>query len=432
MIMIKSLSLNINKDHTKSLALTIILYYGMVNGAIIGLFNFNSIDLLLFVVEGGIIALSMVYVLEDIPTQMILLYFFVLSVFLISVLFFPENQLILWNNARSLFLFCIPTCCLIVSIRDTNYLWNLLCIGAYVTILSGLIFDITLYSKTAIEGGYSMWFGYQMTIPTMIALWRWFNKKGRIMAFIMASIGLFLIIMRGSRAPILIIVIYIFICIVYYVVKIENGSKGKGPFKATMRIGRNNYSVVRLAILVLLTIATVYVLLNIEDIAGQLYVYFLSKGQDIRTFRVLSMKNALQYVSGRDQIYSISIELIKKHPLIGYGMGGDCIQIASQLGKSASEASGLYAHNLILELVLNYGVPVGALLSIAYYGLVIKKMYILRNKDEVQSLYLIIAVVGITVSLLSANYLDAPVLWLLLGMAIKKPRARMGELDGVL
>ena len=64
--------------------------------------------------------------------------------------------------------------------------------------------------------------------------------------------------------------------------------------------------------------------------------------------------------SGRDVIYSSSIQLIKKHHIVGNGIGADSIMIREKKLYSpnydVSNIGGLHAHNGILEFAIEFDV----------------------------------------------------------------------------
>lgn len=97
----------------------------------------------------------------------------------------------------------------------------------------------------------------------------------------------------------------------------------------------------------------------------QLLVIFekLLSGFGITSLRFLDYLNEGMFFdgSGREGLANILIEAIQKHPILGYGIGGDRLLLPK----------GFYAHNLVIEALVSFGVIGGGafLIWVAFLSL---------------------------------------------------------------
>lgn len=402
--------------------IVVILYYAIFNGGILAVCNLLSlpitgiIDSALFIVESTIILVGILFAFQRKMVFSLFLYFIVLMLYLVTLFFFPENQSVLLGTARTMFVFCLPICIFAYCLQDVENLWELICKYAPLIIILGLIYSV-YHNNMDIDQTYSMWLGYQLTLPTISIIWMAFNKKTSMVYLILSCIGIVNILLNGSRGPLIIVTVYFAVCLFMYKVR---SNVNTGNFNIKVKIGKYYYSILGFILLIAFVLGIVYVLVNIQTIAGNLYTYFLIRGRDVRTLRVLAMDNSLHYVSGRDILYEAAYKLIKNRLFIGYGLSGDCVQIAKILGYSTDSAGGMYAHNMMLELMIHFGAIIGGGLYAIYLILIMKKIYKLQSYSAESSLLLAIFIYGIIMSMISTNYLETPLLWMILGIALRK------------
>lgn len=110
--------------------------------------------------------------------------------------------------------------------------------------------------------------------------------------------------------------------------------------------------------------------------------------------------------SGRDTISSLVVQGILKHPIVGVGVGGD--RIVTQLNK--------YAHNIILEMWVSYGIFLGTafLCWMAYW---LAKG--IQNRNSAVQMITAAFFSSVVVKLfLSSSYLYSKELFILLGLCM--------------
>lgn len=176
-------------------------------------------------------------------------------------------------------------------------------------------------------------------------------------------IELLLILIFGSRGPILCFAI--FLCL-----KILLKSKKIG-FK-----------------IVLITLGGAFI--GFYDLIGKEVMKVLSQyGIQSRTLSLIFTQ--LFYISKRDIIAEECISLIKQKPIIGWGCAGEYIKMTA------------YPHNIILELQLDFGIIFGILFFCLLIILIVR--IILKERGRKSDLFLIFVSYGFVVLFYSGTYL---------------------------
>ena len=109
--------------------------------------------------------------------------------------------------------------------------------------------------------------------------------------------------------------------------------------------------------------------------------------------------------SGRLEIQKELIRQIKINPF-GYGLGGDRV------------FTGWYAHNIFLELIVQFGIFIGGFLCVFLVYIVISSLRKARAEMQILSILLLFICTGLIKLLISGSYLIEPYFFLLLGFAI--------------
>ena len=412
--------IELNKEKIGALALVCLLYYPLLNAGIYALLNQISPSLLgvlsvmLVGFEGALIyGAVLAYARNKINVVFsVTICIIIALLYMATFLFFPENTLVLLGTIRRVLLFCIPSLLLAYFIDGFDSVWYYLHRFSYVLIICGILHVISgRIQANKLNSDYSMWLGYQLIIPVMVLIWNTAlqtRRSGlRIFDLLFFVLGLAIIMFYGSRGPLLVIALYSIYCIYVYHRRKIVGSRHKVLMK---------FIIIFLFAVFLIMFALA--VSNVELLSSYLYSIAQDHGIQSRNLMVLSMDNALSYVSGRDVIYAVAIELIKESPLTGYGLAGDCVQIGRALGKSPDSSAGSYAHNFYLALMLNFGVLVGTALFCGVVYLFYKKLKVLGECAE-KSLLVVLGFCCISL-MFSGNYLTYYPLWLLIGITLKR------------
>lgn len=199
---------------------------------------------------------------------------------------------------------------------------------------------------------YGLNYGYQVVFCTILFLILFvYNKKPSDLLCFLVSLAL--VIVCGSRGPMICIAISVILLFVYKWNNIEKG-------------------IVRLVfILVFLIAALTVAVIGIPILVNALMV-LLGRANISGRFVDMLLNGTLTEDSGRSQIHSIAYDMIRKGGLFGYGFYGDRYVIGRFWFYG-------YPHNIFLELLIQFGIFVGgAFIVILVYHLV---RMLLRCKD---------------------------------------------------
>lgn len=225
---------------------------------------------------------------------------------------------------------------------------------------------------------YNMSFGFYLVIPTIVM----FNhsleniKMNKVVDNIFAFCGLFMAVIMGARGSILAILIgWILCCLI------------------KMDVHRIKDFLIMIGSLVI----GVVFLFSYENIALLLYNFLLSKNLNSRLLLML-VSGSITSTTGRDSLQDSVKELILEHPLLGNGMLCD-----------------LRSHNIFIEAMLFFGIPVGVVIIVFLIFQWIKPLFESNRKRDIMLIFLCYAVVD---SLLNLTVLGKDMFWIYLGMAL--------------
>ena len=249
-------------------------------------------------------------------------------------------------------------------------------------------------SVLALSSQYSVTLGSCLLLPILIKLDRFFVSR-RWYDLLMALLDMMALVFGGGRGP--------FVCIVVFLL--------------ILLLTRDTVSVKkRLSILALLLVlaALLYVL----------YPYFTAAAAPLidhfhirsRTLRML-LSGKISSDSGRSIIWNYFLEKIRLSPLLGYGITG-----AWELNLPGSVNA--YPHSIVLELVTAFGIPIGALLTLALGAIAIRG---LRQKNPEKRRLAIIFLSFHAHLLWSGSFLKTPLFFVALAACLR-PEKREEEL----
>ena len=117
------------------------------------------------------------------------------------------------------------------------------------------------------------------------------------------------------------------------------------------------------------------------------------------------MLNDSLNLSGRDRFYTGALQLIKDYPLTGIGIAGDRVHLQG------------FVHNVFLELILDYGIIFGLLISIILICIFVKS--IVSVDRETSNFNMIFLCLGVVPLMFSSSYLFNTWFWIYLGLILK-------------
>ena len=139
------------------------------------------------------------------------------------------------------------------------------------------------------------------------------------------------------------------------------------------------------------------------EIGQGLYELFASMGFESRTLHMLAVSDTEGIsLSRREIIWDVTWGLIERRPLLGWGLGGGIV--ALDQGLTDYYDISTYPHNLYLEMMLNFGIPIGLGLSLWLLFSPLKLKRLSAKWCEFRYLFIIFYAVGNVALWFSSQY----------------------------
>ena len=296
------------------------------------------------------------------------------------------------TNYVKIFLFCFIPMILAGGIIDIEKYHTFIYKISCVYIVTLFIYVVRFYIGTLNISGTNyidiMGFAYY-SIPTLliIACNYFKNKKKSNLLFLV--LGVLYLLICGTRGPVLCLLVFGIFCIL---MEIKNGS-----------------SIKKLWIVFLLVVAFI-ILINVRFIAVMLYPIFQRNGFSTRFFLMIINEGTLGSLSGREHVYDSMIQRIGLHPVIGGGL-------------MEERTALVYAHNLVLEAINSFGIPIGLVLVIALLCLIIYSF--IKTKSNTYKYYIAAyACIPIIKLMFSSSFLQESSLYILIGICFGALRVK--------
>ncbi len=340
--------------------------------------------------------LSIPYVLRHLRPGDILFYLaWMLTVLL--TLFLPKNGPYVEEVLRLVLVSVLPMYFVGVAMpyeRSKKLLFWASLIGVLATFAYQLYSLMSGRALAADGVSYNMSTAYKVLPSVMYLLYWAFDQKG-IRYWLLAAVGIVLILLCGTRGPIVIVGVY-------------------SLLEVTLRIFRKRSwkRVVSLGAVVL-----VLLFLLVGDGISALATFLGEKvsemGFSSRIFDYILL-DKFATSDGRAYLSGNLIEAICARPIQGYGLMGDRII-----------NNGSYAHNLALELWCQFGVFIGSFLLVGFLGVLLWSVWKSRKTDR--GIFCRMLACLMVKLFLSSSYLLEPYLFLTLGFAMQTIRSRDGK-----
>ena len=295
------------------------------------------------------------------------------------------NYIYNWIGMCSiLFIYCLPWMLLTIVNNEWEMFAKIICsktVWMFVSTLILYLHDVRL--GVSMNG--NMQFSYAAMPVVIFALYDFFERKSLYQLII--SITLFImIVLFGSRGPLACIAIFL---ILYF---LKNRRK-------------------HLPLIVLFSLPLLYLVNNFEQILGGIVTILERKSISSRTIYKL-MSGTIASTTGRDAIQDVVIRLIGNRFVTGVGIGGERIAINKEIYNFTKNMGSCYPHNILLEVIVQYGVVIGGFL-IAWFIIRCIKTYKYSNKKDALIFFISISIVHL---MLSSSYLEDPMFFAMLGM----------------
>lgn len=314
---------------------------------------------------------------------LIVLAFFACA-YLSSMILFPQNKGYLFTNLTdffgnpiySIFLLSLPGYLFARHLKEYSLFCGIMRRYAYAVVALSVI--VFFFTEDSFVTQY-LSFSYNMLLHLLFLIF-YKPQRGIIWHNILVALGMFVFIVGGSRGS---LVSGAFCCVVYMLV--------------TKRYAIQNVIITLLASCVLF----VFMIMK-NEILSSLLSWTTKMNIDSRTIRMILTSEMLN-TSGRDEI---ALKVLKSINIFGHGMMGDRVV-----------CSGVYAHNLFLELMCDFGVMLGLILSVIIIAVV--GIGVIKKIKHNQSWMILMLSTGFLKLMLSGSFLDIePAFYILLGLCV--------------
>jgi hypothetical protein len=304
----------------------------------------------------------------------------ILSTYIIFILLLLFSY-INYNNrdyiiSESFFLLfvSIPVFLSAASVRNIEILKDVLLKVSYIILIIGVILILYILTGKIDFTSYSMSLSYYLLLPTLV-----FIYQEKITYKFLSVLSLLIILFLGSRGP--------FIFALFYYAVITLLSIKLNSFKSYLSIG-----FLFIILILIISVDAINLLSFVENVLGI----------NSRTLNML-ISGTIDSDSGRGDIAKIVIDNILNNNLWGYGIYGDRYFL-----------NGTYAHNIFLEVWLDFGIILGTLVLL-FLIVFFTKMF-LRSNDK--KLFLLFFSLGFMPLLVSGTYLGKIEFSILMGFLI--------------
>lgn len=262
-----------------------------------------------------------------------------ISIFLSMFIRNEPIDLLIHDSALWTFAFWIPIGVYTYSIKDYRILYKAFYEGSFIIgilmCITFIWFIIVGVSSDATE--YNMFFSYTLILPLLIHINEYIERK-KVWIGLLAILELFAIVMYGSRGAVLCLIAYLILKL----------------FTAQMSLGKSLFYLITILCIVILG----YELYINQEI-------FESIGLHSRLLSKIELGEA---TSGRNYVWKAGLIMVSEKPILGYGIGGEYYGMTRLCerftGIYVDEVSSLSPHNGIIQLMLNFGVPIGLSISL--------------------------------------------------------------------
>lgn len=339
----------------------------------------------------AIIVLSLVFAFPTLlfrrKEQLIAIEIVFLFVFLFSFLLGEADISLLVSTGFWTFAVCIPLGIAGISIVNSNILFRMMRITAYIEYP---ILCIALLSMRN-SGSYSMSASYVLILPVLFFLYDYLEEN-KVYGLALSILGMLLILVYGARGPLLCITFYVFVKLFLRQRKDKNIRK----------------LVIRLAVIAIIILAIV----NWDIILRYVEVFLSRYGISSYSLRRL-LNGQFSETAGRNDLWDYYIGLIKKKPFVGYGVLGGWL------------GAGEGPHNMLLEFILAFGYLGGGIVSLISIFLLLRT--IKTDSSLLSELVLILAAYNFTMYLVSGDWLEKPMFFLFILLTFLKMRLSRKE-----
>ena len=270
--------------------------------------------------------------------------------------------------------------------------WNSLCKSILYFSPIALVYAVSLFVLPDLAGGQAYaTIASNLAFVSMISLFSCLYYKKIIFIPIVITC-LIPVFFYGTRAFFLGVIISLLLT---YIINGNNVSKSKRLLLATLGV----------SVFFIFYVAG-------DVIFNQLYRWF----PESRTLQKMALGDFMDD-SNRSSYYIRLINHLTENPFDMRGFIGDRIFLA---GTTASTETILatFSHNCMLELCINFGLPLGIILNVFFLTQIIKSLrYSFYVQNTINYVYVLVLGAGFVDMMISASYMGSYIPWFLFGLA---------------
>lgn len=345
------------------------------------------------------VCISLQYITKTITKSDTVVFIIMMFIYIFNILIFPLNEEYLYEKMDFLWLSSIPL--YFIGIRfDVNKEINILKDISILNICAQWIY--MLFFGTAMSTVASLYEGnmdaaYKI-LPHICLVLLFTLKKPNIINVITSVLGFLYVVSSGTRGAMLCMLVFIALYLAIF-------KEYKRPWLA--------YS--------MLAVVVAFILKMFDVIVSFLENFANNIGMSIRIFDKLANGDFFKS-SGRNEIQDTLLKAISQKPFGGYGIGGD------------HTIAGSYAHNIIIEFWVSFGVVLGTALLLWLMFIILNAFKKTLYENE-KGLILVLVCACFMKLFLSGTYLDETYFFFMIGICMgvirRYKRAKYHDIVGV-
>lgn len=336
------------------------------------------------------------YILKRIHKEDILLYFAVSLIILFTLSAYPDSSEYIFPQLGRIFQ--AVSVFYIGVVFDYNESKRDLFWCSIFSIMTVLAYQLYVLSTGRVLTEDNMNTAYN-TLPSVMYLIFWAFCNEKLKFWIIALGGVLLFFIFGTRGPLVALLVYLSVCVVYYIIKLEN-------------------DLLKVFLIIILGAFVFYISSpsRILSWAASMSEWFGQIGFSTRIFDLI-IEEEITNSSGRDNLIDLVINAIADRPFRGYGFMGD----RAILGK--------YCHNIIFEFLCSYGILFGSFSLGLIAVLLINAFNKSKHIKDIRFLFIMFTCMVMIKLFFSGSYVNESYFYMLLGLSFGIIRRRTIQSD---
>lgn len=368
--------------------ITLFLFYATT---LVDIFRNINYTIYVEIFRNVIYIIVFIYVLKDAVVNNFLLFIVIAigfaSILLISYLLNPEIKTLIPQTVLLFYSRCL--CGIYIGYYLTKYDQLITALQKYSFI--SIIYIITFYKNDYIEN--YMPFSYNLMLPLLsLVIGIFINKKKY--QIVPALILFMMILVKGARGPLMWFLAFCAMLFFLQYIKMSHTKK--------------LISILTIIFSALILLLLYFRLIKVIDIdySDSRTLFLLSQGQ-------------LFDSGGRDIFYLTSLKNLAEYPFKIRGILYDRVLMSTALNTEI--LPGNYAHNIILEILLQFGLVIGSIIVMGGLYIIFKSFRYIINygEDSVQSVFCIFTSYLFTTLMVSQSYLTDYLFWFYCGFLLR-------------